>query len=276
MHQPNGTRAACIFRLHSKRVSCLCPAMSFSSLLADNRLACRIHRWWRTLCHWLVPRDIFETLRPILLGYLLLGIMPFRLVGARGEHRLRPAIYGWLITVAYIVIFIVSYVLTVVQPRIFLGHFMPNTFSMFVDLFLITSALFAVICMLLVSMHRKERLVTLVNLFAAVDARLLSVGGRVRHGRTMWLVCRRLGLTMIVYGVYVLVSRELLRMVQGRTTLSSWVSYFCPHIMGMGFLFLWHTVTHLVAHRLAVLNGVSEWGGGCACLCVTLIIMLAN
>lgn len=187
--------------------------------------------------------------------------------GRSGKHRLQPTIYGTLITVAYICGFIVSYALTVDKPQIFIGHFVPKDyFSHFIDLFMITVGLVAVLGMLCRCLWHKEKLIALVNLLVGIDESLTleHLGGRVRHSQLMWEICQRMIISWIVLGTYVQSSREILKLLRRNVSLmslSAWMSYFLPTMMMNCVLFEWITIARMLRHRFAVLNGVSEQGG---------------
>lgn len=217
-----------------------------------------ISRFIRVTC----PRDVFDSFRPILIVFLLLGIMPYGLVGSRGkQHRLKFTIFGGLITCVYIVGFCISYVFTVREQHIFLAHIVPDMFTRIVDLFMVTFTLSAVLAMLAGCLRRKERLVGLMNVLAGIDERLIDLGGRVRHGRTMWLLCVNLVISWIVFAVYVQLSRQIFYRLQlDAAALNSWISYFMPHLMMNCFLFKWTMVSRMLHHRFDVLNIVSFVG----------------
>lgn len=233
---------------------------SFSSRVG-NMLYPRFVCWLQRVRQRAIPRDIFESFRPLLFVFLLMGIMPYRLVGERGDHRLQPVLFGGLITVVFIFIFVVAYFLTTVgMPPIFLAHMFPNSFSHAVDLFMVTSSLCTVLCMLFVCLRGKNRLCDLLNQLDRVDGKLSLLGVRVEHGRALWHVCRLLVFSWLLYGVYVSFSRSMLLYAQRRTSLSCWVAYFMPHVMVMSFLCKWRTVVQLLRDRFAVLNRVSICG----------------
>lgn len=230
----------------------------------NTRFVTALRRWSGAFRDWIIPRDVNESIRPLLFVFLLLGAMPFRLVGPRGQQRLQPVIIGGIITITYVVVFITSYAATISMPQIFLGYFMPNMFAQFIDRFMITSAMLAVLIMLLGCLIRRHRFVGLINLMSTIDEQLCGLKGRVRHGAALWLVCRRMVFSFIGYFVYVVGSRELLWKLQGQTLIRSWISYFLPHMMMLCFLFKWRTVVHMLHHRYRVLNGVSFWWVCCS------------
>lgn len=210
------------------------------------------------------PHDVFDSFRPILVVFLLLGIMPYRLVGSRGkQHRLQFTMIGGIITCAYIVAFTVSYTFTVAEAHIFLAYIVPDTFTRIVDFFMVTFTLGAVLAMLAGCLRRKDRLVGLMNVLAEIDEGLERLEGRVRHGRTMRRLCVNLLLSWIVFAVYVQLSRQIFwRLQLDAAGLNSWVSYFMPHLMMNCFLFKWTMVSRLLQHRFVVLNDVSRGIGG--------------
>lgn len=211
-----------------------------------------------------MPHDVCDSLRPILIIFLLVGIFPCRLVGGGNtgqRHRLQTTVYGTVITVAYICGFVVSYAFSVDKPQIFIGHFVPNDyFSHFIDLFMITVGLIAVIGMLCRCLRHKRQLIALIDVLVDIDAALTTeLGGRLRHGQLLWEICKRSIISWIVLGTYVQSSREVLKLMRRHvSSMSAWTSYFLPTMMMNCVLFEWITIARMLRHRFAVLNGVSE------------------
>lgn len=224
----------------------------------DNRIIGAIRLRAHAFHIWITPRDLYDSIQPYLLLFLLLGTMPFRLVGPRGAKRLKPTIIGGLITVTYIVLFGVSYWNTITLPKILIAHFVFNKLSTFIDTFRITAVLVALLWMLLGCVIQRRNFACLINLLSAIDEKLIGLNGHVRHEATLWLLCRRLVYSILFYIPNVVLTRVLLTSIhRNRAYNHAFISYFMPHIVMLCFLLKWRTVIHLLHRRFQVLNEVS-------------------
>lgn len=220
----------------------------------------KLRRWSLAARRYAAPLDIFESFRPLLHVFLLMGIMPYRMVDIDGGgHRLRPSVGGGLLTVAYICAFVYAYVQTILEMRnMFLANLKPDDFSRAVDLYMLTSSLAAVLCMLFVCVRRRTRMCRLLNLLDMVDRRLQKLGGRVEHRRTLCSMCGLMAFSWLVYGIYLTGSYLVLVYVRHRNSPVCWMAFFMPHIMLFNFLYKWRMVVMMLHQRLEVLNKVSS------------------
>lgn len=222
----------------------------------------RFARWFKFK---VFPHDIYESLRPMIWIFLLLGVLPLRISGSRGNYRLKQVYLGYLTAFIMLLIMIFSYLVTISLESIFLTYFMAHPFSNVVDRVLITSSLLGTIMIYFKNIRRSYGFVRIVQRLADVDDRLKAIGGRMRHGHTTFDILLRLTSGTTLFSVYVSGSYHLLSVQGRRTHLTTWVAYFVPHMLLMMVLFQHRTVMHLLVNRFAEMARVSKSAGQGQC-----------
>lgn len=204
------------------------------------------------------PHDIYESLRPMLWIFLLIGILPLRISGKRDNHILKSVFLSYLISFIMLLVLIYCYLSTVSLDRIFLSYFRNHSFATTFDRLLITMSLFGNILVFVKNIRCIGGFVRIIQRLHDADDLLRTVGHKMRHGRTTSNIILRLTIGTSAFFVYVAVSYYLLQLQGRRTYLTTWISYFVPLMMLMLVFFNHTTVMHLFVRRFAGLGEVSE------------------
>lgn len=233
--------------------------------IRNNPFTRAILRWSCALRQSIVPRDLCASCKPLVICLMLLGIMPYRVVGS----RLKPIILGTLITIMLCIFVVyanfknyfddddVFYYILYVYLR-------QSKFSLWCELCIGLLSHFVLLWMLLHCLIRRHCFVGLVDLLSSIDKRLITLNGNVRHGATLWLLFGRMVFTAVFYFVNVEGTRQLTLMQDAtyenlkNTNITLTLFLYCmPHTMIGIFLLKWRTVTNWIYHRYQVLNEVS-------------------
>lgn len=216
-----------------------------------------IIRFGKWLKFKICPQDIYESIRPMIWIFLLLGVLPLRISGSRGNYQLKIVYIGYLTALVMLIIMFFSYTFTIYLDRIFLAYFLNHPFSAVVDRVLITSTLLGMILVYSKNIRRSYGFVRIIKRLDCVDQLLKSIGERMSYGHATLDILLRLLNGTLFFAIYVIGSFYLLSMQGWRTHLTTWISYFLPHMLLMLVLFRHQTVMHLLVNRFAKLSKVS-------------------
>lgn len=219
---------------------------------------CRFAKWIKFK---IFPQDIYESLRPMIWIFLMIGVLPLRISGRRGNYHLQTVFLGYLTAFIMLIMMIYCYLTSLPLERIFLSYFMNHSFSAVVDRLLITSSLFATMMVYFKNIRRSYGFVRIIERLADVDQMLKTIGGRMKHGSTTVNIIMRLMSGSTLFSIYVIGSYKMLNGQEMQTHLTTWVAYFLPHLLLMLVLFQHRTVMHLLVNRFAETSRVSFWWG---------------
>lgn len=215
----------------------------------------RFVQWLKLKC---LPQDIYESLHPMIWIFLILGVLPLRISGTRGYYHLKSVHLSYISAVILLVSLFFCYYVSMSLERIFLSYFMNHPFSSVIDRWLISASLIGTIIVYFKNIRRSDVFVQIVERLDSVDHMLKSIGRKMKHWNTTVDILFRLTSGTVIFIIYVAGSYHLLSVMGKRTQLTTWVSYFVPHMLLMLVLFQHRTVMYLLVNRFSELVIVSK------------------
>lgn len=205
------------------------------------------------------PLNVYEALRPMVNICNYTGLLPICMIGRRPNRRFGIARTFYCNTVLHLLLFVVALLRSMRNVSLFSYFFEFDAFNSISELFQLITAFAGMGVVYAVCFAYRYRFVAAVDQLQLVDGRLDRELGIVQdHWRDFVSIMWNIGVYMVIFSIYVAGCAMLVRMSDHEVSVSTFVSYFMPHIVVAQIVFLHRCWVRLVVRRSADLNGVER------------------
>lgn len=200
------------------------------------------------------PKDLYGSIRPLLLLTFLFGISPFRTVGSPGNRHLKLTFAGIANTLFLFALFTTSFVQRVSNNRSFIEHFSKTKVSRFAeDLQILTSftgfAITLILCFL-----KRNKLRKLFQVLNRIDKKLIHLGAIFNYKRLSRIVLLALFVAFFFYSVFICMSTILVNSFAEQPDFYEWVCFILPIAIVSMLKLQFYCVMQLLKYRLRFIN----------------------
>ncbi|XP_054744452.1 putative gustatory receptor 28b [Anastrepha obliqua] len=209
------------------------------------------------LRQYFISQEVFATLQPLFLFTYIYGLTPFRIVKRRnGTSEIRASCFGFCNTVAYVTLYGVCFLNSLLNAESVVGYFFRTNISVVGDTLQICTGIVTGIVIYTTALTQRSKMRRIIDVFNELDEHFASIGVRVKYSR-IYRYALLLSVTKtLIIGIYCAGVYLLLRSVHVKPSFCVCVAFVLQHSVLVLAICLFSFMARGFERRLVIVNKV--------------------